>query len=268
MPITIRFEATSGSRTLSAAIRREPDGAYWDFAGSSWGASITTTPLTPSPSGAIHVYSASSPAAITADGVYSVLIREAGATVATRYATLIDGDDGAPGLPAERSSDLADVLLAVRERLVERGVFTDATAEIALADDVEAYPDDGATFCRVCCFDPRADDMEVGGGRAQVVLQVPILIRIAQRKAYDRPFVARRALTNPDGILRKARAVMDALTQFIPTDAAACPIVCEPLRLASPSRPVRYSGDETWFRADIQFSTSHRVRFACDDFLL
>lgn len=265
MAILIRFESESAGRTLTATIRREPDGLLWT--GSGWGAAGLAIALPAGPASesyATTLHDGGS-VAIGDDGVYAVLIAEGGSTVAVRYATVIGGSDGNPEdtseSPGERPAEVADVLLAVRERLVESGEFADAQASIGLADEPEPHPDDGALFCRVCPLDSPADDMQYGGGRHETVLRLPILVRVFQRRALDRPGVARRDLAGPGGALRKARAVIDALSQFMPADAAANQITCEPLALAAPARPARYSGDALWYRADVQFSTLMRLRF-------
>lgn len=259
----IRFESAEDGRTLTAAVRRESDNAYWDFDAGAWSASLDETPLTESDSGAgTSLYSAT--ADIEDDGLYAVLVREAGATVAIRYASVIDGTDGAPATPAERSSDAADVLLAVRRRLVEAGAFTDSQADIALADD-EPYPVEGAVFAHVCPLDVPGGPMVEGGGRHVTDARLPFVVRIVVRKAGDRVHLARRALAYPGGLLRRVRATVDALQQFIPLDAAACALVTEPVRLANCARPVRYSSDALWYRAELQYDTAHRVRFGDED---
>lgn len=262
MAVTIRHESRSAALSLSAAVRREPDGAYWDFAG-SWSDQAATTPLTATPSGAgTTLYAAASAAAISEDGLYAVEFRDAsGAVLYERYASVLGGTDGAPAAPQERPSELADILLAVRRRLVEEGVFSDRQVDLALADEPDPAPVEGAVFGRVCPLDCPGGPMADGGGRHVTDVQAPILVRVYARKAGDRVHLARRALAYNGGLLRRANRVVDALQQFAPVDAAANVIVAEPLRLAASARPVRYAADATWYRADIQFSTSYRERF-------
>lgn len=263
IPLLIRHESRTAGLSLSAAIRREPDGMYRDFDGDSWSRSRSLVPLSEavSPSGS-RAYLAGERSGSLDDGLYAVeFVDAAGALVAERYATVLGGSDGAtPGIYTEVASELSDIALAVRRRLVERGVFLDDQVEVDLADNEDPHPDQGALFGRVCPLDTPGGPMQDGGGRHVTDAQAPLLVRVYARRATDRVHTARRALAYPKGMLRLVRATIDALDQFAPDDAAANVITSEPLRLASSVRPVRYRTDSIWYRADIQFSTSYRMR--------
>lgn len=259
----LRYETAAAGRSIAAAVRREPDGAYWGFDAAAWRDTLEEHPLVEAATAAgTFLHSAVAP--VADDGLYSVLFREGGSTVAVRYASVVGGTDGAPTPPAERPSDAADVLLAVRRRLVESGAFEDRQVDVALADD-EAYPVEGSAFAHVCPLDVPGGPMVDGGGRHVTDARLPFVVRIVVRRAGDRVHLARRALAYPGGLLRRVRATVDALQQFVPVDAAACILVSEPVRLADCARPVRYSSDALWYRADIRFDTAHRVRFGDED---
>lgn len=162
-------------------------------------------------------------------------------------------------MPEQVASEPGAVLAAIRQRLVDDGVFLEA--QVALGLLVEPQPIAGGMFCRI---DPGefAFDENDGLGRAGLIARSGSFVRVYARRDTDTPQQDTRAITS---LFAKATQVVDSLHLFSPEDGSGNPIVIEGIRFRGYGRSARYTADRQWIYLSMPLEIAVQVGLSAPD---
>lgn len=255
MALMVRHQGFSGwgpitAEVFSYSVTRLPDGAQLDFADGQFKAAsgVGTAQLALAYNAVTGLHEAvHADTAGWIDGHYLVGIHQEGAAVAahTRPAYVENGVDEALAEVGNVSTSPEMVFLAIKHRLIDRGVFLPAQCEIGLAP--EPAPSVGALYGRIQPPDWRTFQSE-GMGRYGRTLTGRINVRVYQRAVQDHAGGGDvKAMVSPTGLMRRATKVCGALDEFMPRQASFDALLIHPLELFGLYPPKRYGADRQWF---------------------
>lgn len=259
-----------GPGSLSYSIRRLPDELRLDFDDGVFKRSPgdPLAPMSYSPTLSIH-HAGYAGVSGFSDGHYLVGFHLNGAeepfSVRPTYVR---------GGVAEYSTDLSVqgqiptspemVLLWMKHRLIDRGVFLEKQVEIAMTAEGEPIP--GQYYGRIIPPDWRLLESD-GGGRWDAKMRGRVTVIVHQLADVDLPGTDRNALTTfagHPGLYRKAREVIDALHQVSARDASCAILTVEPLQCFGIYPPRRYGRDRKFAYLRVPMDVQIQVRLSVD----
>lgn len=155
---------------------------------------------------------------------------------------------------------LADIMLAIRDRLVDKEVlgkdqiFLAMRMNVPLHDQADQYITILPLHQRV--YQPLSD----GAGRWATEVHGRINVYIRARLALDEAYRDTEWLTNNTlGILKTQHAVIDALQMFLPVYSNSTPMLLEPMRLMYVNEPRKERQSPDWGELMCEFRVSYKL---------
>jgi hypothetical protein len=156
-------------------------------------------------------------------------------------------------------SRLADIILAIRRKLVADGVVTAANCLSILED--EPFPSPGNPFISVTAGPQRPDFADVeGGGRYLSTFRGEILVDLFLRNQLDRIPEDSSALLQNDpvlGIYTMAKRAFSSLQTYLPADLYGNLLTEDALFCGVIGRPRRYRRDRAWIQLQMPFPVAY-----------
>jgi len=155
---------------------------------------------------------------------------------------------------------LSTILLAIRERLIDRKVFPADRIWLSLRMNVP-FHSQADQYCIILPLTQTVDtDVWDGASRYGTLMHGRINVYIRSRLALDQAYRDDFWLTDSTlGALDKLHQVLDALVSFVPEEQDSDTILAEPMRLLFTNEPRKDYDNPEWGEVMAEFEISYRL---------
>lgn len=150
-------------------------------------------------------------------------------------------------MPTQVASTLSSILLAIRQRLLDKGTWNSDNLSLSLVKEPKIHFN-GTQHCAIMpMVQDVIQDQVLGGGRYQSGVTGQIHVYIYSRLSLDMPQRDNDWLTDQTlGLLGAMHGTIDALQLFHPLDSQGNALLEEPMRLLKQDMPIKYLTMGDW----------------------